>query len=99
MIAEHVDGRLPVIGVGSILTPRDASAVLEKGGMDFAAVGRALVVDPKWVDKIRDGKEETIIDHLTENDRTKAVIPAPLWKHIMEVEGWFPVRRTADSIR
>lgn len=99
LIAEHVDGRLPVIGVGSILTARDASAVLEKGGMDFAAVGRALVVDPKWVDKIRDGKEETIIDHLTENDRMKAVIPAPLWKHIMEVEGWFPVRRTADSIR
>ncbi|CAM4196886.1 NADH-dependent flavin oxidoreductase [Lacicoccus alkaliphilus] len=99
LIAGHVDGRLPVIGVGSILTARDASAVLEKGGMDFAAVGRALVVDPKWVDKIRDGEEEAIIDHLTEHDRTKAVIPAPLWKHIMEVEGWFPVKRNADIMK
>jgi len=44
-------------------------------------------------------EEEGIINHLTENDRTKAVIPSPLWKHIMEVEGWFPVKRTTDSIK
>lgn len=98
LIAEHVNGRLPVIGVGSIQKPEDASLVLEKGNMDFAAVGRALIVDPEWVEKIQDGKEETIKQYLTENDQHNSVIPSPLWKNIMEVEGWFPVRRHADMI-
>ncbi|WP_342429336.1 hypothetical protein [Neobacillus sp. FSL H8-0543] len=93
LIAEYIDQRVPLIGVGSIHTPDDAALVLEKGKTDFVALGRAIVVDPHWVEKIKNEEEGTMIHQLTENDQQKAVIPAPLWKLIFEVEGWFPVNR------
>lgn len=93
IIAEYINGRVPYIGVGNIHTPAEAALVLDKGKTDFVSLGRALVVDPHWVEKVKSNKEETIIHHLTENDQQKAVIPTPLWKLILEVQGWFPVVR------
>lgn len=93
IISEYINGRVPVIGVGSIHTADDASLVLEKGETDFAALGRAVVVDPDWVEKVKNGHEDELIHHLTEDDQERATIPTPLWKLILEVEGWFPVER------
>ena len=59
LIAEYINGRVPVIGVGNIHTPDDAALVLEKGKTDFVALGRALVVDPHWVEKVQNDEEET----------------------------------------
>lgn len=94
IISEYVNGRVPVVGVGSIHTADDASLVLEKGKTDFAALGRAIVVDPDWVEKVENGEEDKIIHHLTESDQERAVIPTSLWQLILEVEGWFPVKMT-----
>ncbi|WP_439144822.1 NADH-dependent flavin oxidoreductase [Virgibacillus profundi] len=98
LIAEYVNGRIPVIGVGSIHTPDDAALVLEKGKTDFVALGRAIIVDPHWVEKVKNEEEDRVIHHLTENDQQKAVIPTPLWKLILEVEGWFPVKKIEEGI-
>ena len=40
-------------------------------------------------------REISIRHHLTPNDQQQAVIPTPLWKLILEVEGWFPVKKEA----
>lgn len=93
LITEYVNGRIPVIGVGNIHTADDAALVLNKGNTDFVSIGRALVVDPDWVEKVKQGKEDTIIHYLTEEDQQRATIPTPLWKLILEVEGWFPVKK------
>ena len=93
LIAEYINGRVPLIGVGSIHTPDDAALLLEKGKTDFVAIGRALVVDPHWVEKVQNHKEETISQQLKQNEQHQTVIPTPLWKLILEVEGWFPIER------
>lgn len=93
VFAEHINGRVPLVGVGSIRTPEEAVHVLEKEKADFVALGRALVVDPNWVEKVMLQMEQVISHHLTVNDQQKATIPTPLWKQILEVEGWFPVER------
>jgi len=93
IISEYVNGRIPVIGVGNLHTADDAALVMEKGKTDFVALGRSIVVDPHWVEKVESGEEDTIIHFLTENDQQKAVIPSPLWKYILEIEGWFPIKR------
>lgn len=98
IITEYVNGRVPVIGVGSIQTADDAALVLEKGMMDFAAIGRAIVVDPHWVEKVQRGEEDTIKYYLTEDDQHEAMIPNPLWKLVLEVEGWFPVKYTTEKV-
>ena len=38
LIAEYINNRVPVIGVGNIHTPNDAALVLEKGKTDFVAL-------------------------------------------------------------
>lgn len=94
LITEFVNGRVPIVGVGSVLTPDDALEVMEKGNTDFVALGRALVVNPYWVEKAEADQEDLIKEYFTENDQNSAVVPTPLWKLIMELDGWFPVRKT-----
>lgn len=94
LITEFVNGRVPIVGVGSVLTPDDALEVMEKSNTDFVALGRALVVDPYWVEKAEAEQEGEIKEYFTENDQNSAVVPTPLWKLIMELDGWFPVRKT-----
>ncbi|MBM4765339.1 hypothetical protein [Bacillus sp. B15-48] len=56
IIAEYINGRVPLIGVDSIHTPVDAALLLEKGKTDFVAIGRALVVDHDWVEKVQNNR-------------------------------------------
>ncbi|MBW1780516.1 MAG: FAD-dependent oxidoreductase [Deltaproteobacteria bacterium] len=51
---------IPVIGVGVIRTPEVAEEILEKGGVDFLALGRTLLADPYWPQKAREGRDEDI---------------------------------------
>jgi 2,4-dienoyl-CoA reductase-like NADH-dependent reductase (Old Yellow Enzyme family) len=37
-------------------------ARLEAGEFDFVAVGRALLADPEWAAKVRDGRFEALSD-------------------------------------
>ncbi|ANZ60629.1 NADH-dependent flavin oxidoreductase [Secundilactobacillus paracollinoides] len=58
-IKDQVKGRLPLISVGSIETPEDAEKIMD-AGIDFVAIGREYLREPKWIDKVISGHEETI---------------------------------------
>lgn len=58
-IKKTVADRLPLISVGSIETPADAEKVINNG-IDFAAIGRESIRDPKWVQKVELGQENSI---------------------------------------
>ncbi|MBW2610782.1 MAG: FAD-dependent oxidoreductase [Deltaproteobacteria bacterium] len=51
---------IPVIGVGRLDDPKVAQRAVAEGKMDMAAVGRGLLADPCWADKVRSGKIEEI---------------------------------------
>ncbi|MBI2226096.1 MAG: NAD(P)-binding protein [Betaproteobacteria bacterium] len=48
--------RVPVIAVGRLGNPAVAMAALDSGKADFVALGRSLIADPEWVEKVRLGK-------------------------------------------
>ncbi|MGF7159184.1 2,4-dienoyl-CoA reductase-like NADH-dependent reductase (Old Yellow Enzyme family)/thioredoxin reductase [Rhodoligotrophos appendicifer] len=50
----------PVIAVGVIREPQVAERALEDGSADFIALGRALLADPDWPNKARDGRTADI---------------------------------------
>ncbi len=50
----------PVFTVHRILTPDEAEGILERGEADGITLVRALIADPEWVNKARDGKENEI---------------------------------------
>ncbi|WP_054958642.1 NADH-dependent flavin oxidoreductase [Paenibacillus dakarensis] len=89
-IVDAVQGRVPVIGVGSVHTPDEAVEVLQTGA-ELVALGRELIMEPDWVSKVADGRESEIKTTLSKQDQELLVIPDLLWHYIMERTGWFPV--------
>ena len=47
---------VPVIAVGRLGDPATATAAVADGKADFIALGRTLVADPEWVDKLARGE-------------------------------------------
>src|SRR4051794_27105095 len=45
--------KVPVIAVGRLGDPAIATAAVQSGKCDFIALGRTLVADPQWVNKLR----------------------------------------------
>jgi 2,4-dienoyl-CoA reductase-like NADH-dependent reductase (Old Yellow Enzyme family) len=88
-ILERIGSKVPVIGVGSLHTADDALKALETG-VPLIALGRELVIEPHWAEKIRSGKEAEIQTALKLDDRERLVIPEPLWNNIISRPGWFP---------
>lgn len=89
IIKERAGNRVPVMGVGSIHTADDASKAL--GIVPLVALGRELIVEPDWVEKVEQGRESEIATTLTKDDQQRLVVPDPLWQAIMNTPGWFPV--------
>ncbi|MFH1480056.1 MAG: FAD-dependent oxidoreductase [Pseudomonadota bacterium] len=59
---------IPVIGVGVIRTPDVAEGVLRDGKVDFIAMGRALLADPHWPQKAKEGRDKEIIPCISCNE-------------------------------
>lgn len=51
---------IPVIAVGKIRTPRGAERILQSGRADFIAIGRTLLADPDYPNKVREGRESEV---------------------------------------
>ena len=50
--------KVPVIGVGRINDPATAEAALSGASADFVALGRALIADPEWPNKVKNGRKD-----------------------------------------
>ncbi len=53
-VKKHVG--VPVIAVGRLGDPATAEAAVATGKTDFIALGRTLIADPQWVDKVSRGE-------------------------------------------
>lgn len=51
---------IPVLAANLIRSPKQAEKQLEDGIQDFVSLGRPLLADPHWVNKVRQGKENTV---------------------------------------
>lgn len=89
MIQERVGDEVPVIGVGSIYTADQALKAFQTG-VPLIALGRELIIDPDWVQKVQEGRENEIITEINKNNQDQLVIPDPLWQAIIHTPGWFP---------
>ncbi len=52
--------KIPVIVAGKLGDPELAEKVLQEGKADFIALGRPLLADPEWPDKVKAGRLEDI---------------------------------------
>ncbi|MDO8568371.1 MAG: FAD-dependent oxidoreductase [Dehalococcoidales bacterium] len=61
-VAESIKRRVkvPVIAVGGFRTPKIVEEVLAQGRTDMVAIGRQLIADPYWAEKVATGRPEDI---------------------------------------
>lgn len=90
-LLETINHRVPLIGVGSIITADDAKEALDTG-VALIAIGREIIVDPDWVQKIQEGREEEINTCIYPDQQEELVVPDGLWEQMMTRHGWFPVK-------
>lgn len=88
-LLETIQNRVPLIGVGSIYTAEDARKAFATG-VPLLALGRELIIDPDWVQKISEDRENEIVTKINKDKQKELVIPDPLWEAIINSPGWFP---------
>jgi 2,4-dienoyl-CoA reductase-like NADH-dependent reductase (Old Yellow Enzyme family) len=77
---------------GGIKTCTDAEGAI-KLGADLVAVGRAVVVDPEWLSKVRSRHEASILAGLPKDEREIAgalSIPPRMVEYLLSRPGWIP---------
>lgn len=89
IIHERVGSKVPVIGVGSLYSADDVIKAFETG-VPLLALGRELIIDPDWVEKVEAGRENDIETKLDTGAQSRLVVPDPLWQAIVNTPGWFP---------
>lgn len=89
-IQDEIGSDVPIIGVGNIITPDDAVQAIDELGIPLVAIGRELIIDPDWVLKVKEGKEEEITKLLNAEDREALYIPDAMWEYMQSRPGWVP---------
>jgi 2,4-dienoyl-CoA reductase-like NADH-dependent reductase (Old Yellow Enzyme family) len=90
--ARVIAGRSAVMASGGIKTCTDAEGAI-KMGADLVAVGRAVVVDPEWLSKVRSKSEASILAGLPKDelDIARALsIPPRMVEYLLSRPGWIP---------
>ena len=90
--ARVIAGRAAVMASGGIKTCMDAEGAISMGA-DLVAVGRAVVVDPEWLSKVRSQREASILAGLPKDEREIAEslsIPPRMVDYLLSRPGWIP---------
>src|SRR3979409_940252 len=90
--ARVIAGRSAVMASGGIKTCIDAGGAI-KMGADLVAVGRAVVVDPEWLSKVRSKSEASILAGLPKDglEIARALsIPPRMVEYLLSRPGWIP---------
>ena len=89
LISEKINGRKPLIGVGSITTKEKAEDAINLC-YDLVALGRILLTEPKWVHKIKNNEE--IIDYIDLKNPKEQYLPEKMVKKIEGIPGWINLK-------
>lgn len=87
LLLDWINGRKPLIGIGSIFTAQDALEAFNTG-VPLICLGRELLFDPAFIRKIKNDQTNEIISYFDQNREDKHDLPKALWKPF--VEGWYP---------
>lgn len=89
-ISQHIAGRVPLVGVGAVKTPEDAEKTLLYS--DLVSVGKQLIIEPKWVQKIESHKQNSMNTSLDLSKPLDYYLPENLWNSIKHIPNWFPIK-------
>ncbi len=78
---ETIGPEVPLIGLGSVETPTDAQEVINKGA-SLVAMGRELLREPNWVEKVQRNDENSIRTTISASDMDELSIPTVMQTYL-----------------
>lgn len=91
LIKEHLGDAIPLIGVGKVLHPDDALDMMEMG-IPLVAIGRALIMEPDWLEKVRTDRLDEIRTEISLKKLDDLVLPAKMVEYIQSPAGWLNIK-------
>lgn len=82
LLHKWIDGRMPLIGIGSVFTADQALSAIEEDNMEIIALGRVLLLDYNFISKIEEGREDEIFKYFDAEREDKYELPELLWKQL-----------------
>lgn len=80
LLRKHIGGKLPLIGVGNLLSADDIDRAWNTGGADFLAFGKAVLLNPNLVELLRSGRYAEIATELDPVRQDRYRFPETLWQ-------------------
>lgn len=90
LIHERINGRLPLIGVGNLITAEHILAAWRTGWADLIAVGKTIMMNPNLIELIKTGREAEIATTLDPERADRYHFPDELWRQNMEHLSYLP---------
>lgn len=78
---ETIGPEVPLIGLGSVETPNEAQEVINKGA-SLVAMGRELLREPNWVEKVQRNDENSIRTTISASDMDELSIPTVMQTYL-----------------
>ncbi|UOO81136.1 NADH-dependent flavin oxidoreductase [Uruburuella testudinis] len=92
-IHQHLAGRLPLMGVGGLVSGAHIAAAAQSGYAELIAVGRGAIINPDFAVKIAAGNDEALTDSLDAAlGAQQQHIPEALWQVLLRMQPWVPIR-------
>ncbi|MBM7703876.1 NADH-dependent flavin oxidoreductase [Metabacillus iocasae] len=83
-IVKHINNRIPIISGGNLRTPDNVVDAL-RTGLSLVTMGTELVLEPKWMTKVRHSEEYSIKTSMDSTPHHRH-IPRELWSIMKEKE-------------
>lgn len=78
---ETIGPEVPLIGLGSVETPNEAQEVINKGA-SLVAMGRELLREPNWVEKVQRNDKNSIRTTISASDMDELSIPTVMQTYL-----------------
>lgn len=89
ILSNHINKKIPTIVAGTIKNKEEVEKALEK--VDFVALGRILITEPDWLEKVENNKNEEIRRALNLEKLDDLALPKKLVSEIVKNKGWFEI--------
>ncbi|VEG13452.1 NADH-dependent flavin oxidoreductase [Moraxella cuniculi] len=96
LVHQHINGRLPLIGVGNLISGRQIREAFQTGWAEFVALGKTVMLNPNVATLLKENRDSEIITELDPTQADQYGIPDVLWGYCQQGEAWLPPLKGAD---
>ena len=97
LIHQRIGGKLPLIGVGCLLSGEQALAAYQTGWAEFIAVGKAVMINPNFATLLQQGNAAQIATALDPSRADHYHFPDYLWQQQLRGLAYLPPLKDAEQ--